>query len=187
MRNALRRIAVGVLTTGMLGTMALGVSASAANAAVSAPRSAAVTDLMPALVWPNVRRGDSGLRVVKIQLLLIQHGITVKVDGKYGLQTELAVKFFQKRNRIFPANGVVGARTWQALIVTLRRGSRGAAVSAVQIELKFAYGFKTLKVDAVFGRSTERAVILFQKRYRVFPANGVVGPSTWNALVVHEK
>jgi peptidoglycan hydrolase-like protein with peptidoglycan-binding domain len=187
MRNTLRRIAVGALTTGMLATMAIGASVGAANAAVSAPRAAVVTDIPAGLVWPVVRKGDSGLRVVKIQLLLIQHGITVKVDGKFGLQTVLAVKAFQRKNRIFPADGVVGARTWEALIVTLRFGSRGAAVSALQIELKFGYGFKSLKVDAVFGRTTEAAVRLFQKRYRVFPANGVVGPSTWNALVVNEK
>lgn len=186
MRNTLRRFAVGVLTTGMIATMAIGASAGAASAAVSARGAAAVAEMPPpALVWPVVHKRDHGLRVVKIQLLLIQHGIQVKVDGKFGLQTELAVRFFQKRNGIFPS-GIVGAKTWEKLIVTIRKGSRGPAVSAVQIELKFMYGFRSLTVDGVFGHQTEWAVKLFQKRYRLFP-DGVVGPSTWNALVVHDN
>jgi peptidoglycan hydrolase-like protein with peptidoglycan-binding domain len=184
MRNTLRRIAVGMLTTGMLATMAIGASAGAAGAASSAPRTAQVAEIPPALVWPNVRRGDHGLRVVKIQLLLIQHGITVHVDGKFGPQTELAVRFFQKEHGIVP-DGVVSTRTWEKLIVTLRRGSRGPAVAAVQIELKFMYGFHTLTVDGAYGHQTEHAVREFQRRYKLFP-DGVVGARTWHALVWHD-
>jgi len=184
MRNTLRRIAIGVLTTGMIATMAIGASAGAASAA-SARGTTAVAEIQPALVWPVVRKGDHGLRVVKIQLLLIQHGVQVNVDGKYGLQTEFGVKFFQKMNHIYPS-GVVRARTWEKLIVTIGKGSVGAAVSAVQIELKFMYGFRSLTADAVFGRATERAVKLFQKRYHLRP-DGIVRPATWNALVVNDN
>ena len=183
MRNTLRRIAFGVLATGMVTTMAMGATTTAASASVTAPSTVAAAQ-HSRLIWPVVRKGDHGLRVVKIQLLLIQHGVYVKVDGKYGRGTEKAVKVFQRRHGIFPS-GVVSARTWEALIVTLRKGSRGAAVSAVQIELKFGYGFKFIKVDGAFGRQTELAVKLFQKRYRLRPS-GIVWPSTWNALVVHE-
>jgi peptidoglycan hydrolase-like protein with peptidoglycan-binding domain len=186
MRNTLRRIAFGVLSTGMIATMAIGASAGAASAAVSVPRAAAVAELPPpALIWPVVRKGDHGLRVVKVQLLLIQHGIPVKVDGKFGRMTELGVKIFQKKHRIFPS-GIVGARTWEKLIVFLRKGSRGPAVTAVQIELKFMYGFKYLTVDGVYGHMTEKAVRLFQKRYHLFP-DGKVGPSTWHALVWYDR
>ena len=183
MRNTLRRIAFGVLTTGMVATMAMGASTTAASASVSAPSTVAAAQ-HSRLIWPVVHKGDHGLRVVKIELLLIQHGIRVKVDGKFGRETEAGVKYFQKKHHIYPS-GVVGARTWEKLIVFLRKGSRGPAVAAVQIELKFGYGFKFIKVDGAFGRQTQLAVKLFQKRYHLFPS-GTVGPHTWNALVVNE-
>jgi peptidoglycan hydrolase-like protein with peptidoglycan-binding domain len=183
MRNTLRRIAFGVLATGMVTTMAMGAITTTASASVTAPSTVAAAQ-HSRLIWPVVRKGDHGLRVVKIELLLIQHGIQVKVDGKFGRQTEAGVKFFQKKHHIFPS-GIVGARTWEKLIVPLWKGSRGPAVAALQIELKFGYGFKHLKVDGGFGRQTERAVKKFQRRYHLRPS-GIVGPSTWNALVRYE-
>jgi peptidoglycan hydrolase-like protein with peptidoglycan-binding domain len=183
MRNTLRRIAFGVLTTGMVATMAMGASTTAASASVTAPSTVAVAQ-HPGLIWPVVHKGDRGPRVVKIQYLLNQHGIRVKVDGRFDFKTKLAVKFFQKRHHIFPS-GVVGARTWERLIVTVWKGSFGPAVAAVQFELRFVYGYKFVKVDGKFGQQTLWAVRLFQKRFHIFP-DGVVGPRTWNALVVHE-
>jgi peptidoglycan hydrolase-like protein with peptidoglycan-binding domain len=185
MRNTLRRIAVGVLTTGMLATMAIGASAGAANAAVSARGTAAVAEMPASLYWPNVYKGDHGPRVVKIQYLLNQHGVHVKVDGKFGLQTYLAVKYFQKHNGIFPADGVVRASTWEKLIVTIWKGWKGPAVAAAQWELRYVYGYKFVTVDGVFGQMTKWAVNLFQKRYHL-TVDGIVGPRTWNALVVNE-
>jgi peptidoglycan hydrolase-like protein with peptidoglycan-binding domain len=183
MRNTLRRIAFGVLATGMVTAMAMGATTTAASASVTAPSTVAAAQHFR-LIWPVVRKGDHGLRVVKIELLLIQHGIRVKVDGKFGRETEAGVKYFQKKHHIFPS-GIVGARTWEKLIVPLWKGSRGPAVAALQIELKFGYGFKHLKVDGAFGRKTELAVRIFQKRYHLRPS-GIVGPSTWNALVRYE-
>ena len=184
MRNTLRRIAFGVVTTGMVATMAMGASTTAASAATSAPSTVAVAQ-HPGLIWPVVRLGDRGPRVVKIQLLLNQHGIRVRVDGRFDFKTKLAVKLFQKRHGIFPS-GRVNARTWEALIVTIRKGSFGDAVAAAQYELRFVYGYKFVKVDGKFGQQTLWAVRLFQRRFHLFP-DGVVGPRTWNALVIHEK
>ncbi len=185
MRNTLRRIAVGVLTTGMIATMAIGVSAGAANAATSVRGTTAVADMPPALIWPVVRKGDHGARVGKIQLLLDQHGIYVNVDAYFGKATERAVKFFQLKNHIYPS-GVVRAKTWEKLIVTVWKGWQGPAVTAVQFELHYIYGYKFVTVDGAFGQMTEWAVKLFQKRYHLRP-DGIVGPVTWNALVVNEK
>ena len=58
---------------------------------------------------------------------------------------------------------------------TLRRGSTGAAVTALQKALH-------VPADGVFGPQTEAAVKAFQAR-RHLPANGIVGPSTWAALM----
>lgn len=183
MRNTLRRIAFGVLTTGMVATMAMGATTTAASASVAAPSTVAAAQHHK-LIWPVVRIGDRGPRVVKIQFLLNQHGIHVKVTGKFDFKTKLAVKFFQKKHGIFPS-GIVGARTWECLIVTVRKGSFGPAVAAAQFELRFVYGYKFVKVDGKFGQQTLWAVRLFQKRFHIFP-DGVVGPRTWNALVIHE-
>lgn len=49
-----------------------------------------------------------------VQERLIAHGITVGVDGKYGEQTEKAVKAFQLAKRL-TVDGVVGPVTWAAL------------------------------------------------------------------------
>jgi peptidoglycan hydrolase-like protein with peptidoglycan-binding domain len=184
MRNALRRILFGALGTGMVAAMALSVAPMAANAAISAPGTAAVAEFPPPLIWPVVHFGDRGARVVKIQFLLNQHGIHTKVDGRFGVATVLAVKFFQKRNGIAPT-GIVGARTWLALIVTVWKGTSGPAVAAVQFELRYVYGYQFVAVDGQFGQQTLWAVRLFQKRFGLVP-DGIVGPLTWNALVRYD-
>jgi peptidoglycan hydrolase-like protein with peptidoglycan-binding domain len=183
MRNTLRRIAIGAVGAGMAVAMATGPAALAADAAVSAHNAAAARQ-QPALIWPVVHKGDSGLRVNAIQMLLIQRGVAVTVDGAFGPATEAAVKSFQARNRISPS-GKVGAKTWEALIVPLWRGRSGAAVSALEIQLKFQYGYASVTVDGKFGPVVKSAVKAFQKRYGLTPS-GIVGERTWNDLVVHD-
>jgi len=163
--------------------MAAGPAALAADAAVTAHGTAAA-EIKPALIWPAVHKGDTGLRVNAIQMLLIQRHVELTVDGKFGPQTEAAVKSFQARHGISPS-GKVGAKTWEALIVPLWKGRTGAAVSAVEIQLKYQYGFPSLSVDGTFGPKVEAAVKAFQKRYGLTPS-GIVGERTWNALVVHD-
>jgi peptidoglycan hydrolase-like protein with peptidoglycan-binding domain len=183
MRNALRRIAIGAVGAGMAFAMASGPAALPANAAVMA-RTIAAAEQQPALIWPAVDKGASGLRVNAIQMLLIQHGDTVTVDGAFGPATEAAVKDFQMRRGISPS-GKVSAKTWEALIVPLWRGKKGAAVSALEIQLEFQYGFTSVSVDGTFGPIVKSAVEAFQKRYGLTPS-GIVGERTWNALVVHD-
>jgi peptidoglycan hydrolase-like protein with peptidoglycan-binding domain len=163
--------------------MAAGPAALAADAAVSAHGTAAA-ERPAALIWPVVHKGDSGLRVNAIQMLLIQHGVQVTVDGKFGPATEAAIKSYQAHHGISPS-GKVGARTWEALIIPLWKGKTGPAVSALQIQLKFQYGFTSVNVDGQFGHLTKSAVKAFQKRYGLTPS-GIVGERTWNALVVHD-
>lgn len=63
--------------------------------------------------------------------------------------------------------------------VQLRRGSRGAQVTAVQRRLK-ARGW-TVAVDGSFGPALERTIEQFQQNKNL-KADGVVGPDTWAAL-----
>ncbi len=124
---------------------ALVTAGAAALGLLAAPPAAALVPLAaPAVVagdahhasFPVVRRGDDGQPVRTLQYLLRAHGRTVAVDGDFGPATERAVRSFQ-RSRGLAADGVVGERTWSALIVTVRRGSRGDAVRAVQDQAQF--------------------------------------------------
>jgi N-acetyl-anhydromuramyl-L-alanine amidase AmpD len=131
------------------------------------------------LVWPTVARGATGERVRTVQYLLRQAGQTLTVDGSFGPATEAAVRAFQQ-SRGLAQTGVVNGATWTALIVTVRSGSTGEAVKAVQSQLNTrGYG---LTVDGAFGARTDAAVRDFQTQ-RNLGVDGVVGRLTWNALV----
>jgi len=69
----------------------------------------------PSLTNPVLRQGDSGQEVVILQNALINAGFRVFADGIFGQHTEDAVRAFQNANGL-TADGVVGARTWAALL-----------------------------------------------------------------------
>jgi N-acetyl-anhydromuramyl-L-alanine amidase AmpD len=131
------------------------------------------------LVWPIVQRGHTGERVKTIQYLLRMWGYTLTPDGVFGTGTETAVKEFQTVEAL-TVDGVVGAQTWERLIVTTRRGDTGEAVKAVQSQL-VSKGY-SVTVDGIFGAGTETAVKSFQTS-RGLLSDGIVGPKTWNAFV----
>src|SRR3954451_18662790 len=140
--------------------------------------------------WPVVRQGDDGHPVRTLQYLLRARGEGVTVDGVFGPRTEAAVRAFQTAHHL-TVDGVVGANTWRALVVTVRRGSERDAVRGVQEEFQFRNlsgdPGKGLAVDGVFGPKTEEAVRGFQQALHAdIPSvvvDGVVGPVTWQALV----
>lgn len=63
---------------------------------------------------PLLKRGMSGRAVSVLQTELNERGFRVDVDGKFGAQTEAAVKRFQKKCNM-RVDGVVGRKTWAAL------------------------------------------------------------------------
>jgi peptidoglycan hydrolase-like protein with peptidoglycan-binding domain len=129
--------------------------------------------------WPLTRRGDRDHPVHSLQYLLRARGHTVTVDGIFGPRTEAAVRAFQQ-SRGLPADGIAGPTTWAALVVEVRRGSRGDAVRAVQQE--FQHRKLNLQVDGIFGPRTDAAVRGFQAALSL-AVDGIVGPDTWRALV----
>ncbi|MEL7974280.1 peptidoglycan-binding protein [Isoptericola sp. F-RaC21] len=133
--------------------------------------------------WPVVRPGDRFHPVGTLQHLLNEHGHDLEVDASFGSLTEAAVRASQ-RDFGLEVDGVVGPRTWGAIVVTVRHGSRGHAVRGVQAELDTRPGFD-LVVDGVFGAQTEAAVREFQQALSAFGVlvDGVAGPVTWRALV----
>lgn len=140
----------------------------------------------------TIRKGAKGPTVVEAQGLLIRAGYSLPkhgADGRYGAETEAAVKAFQRDNGL-TADGIVGPKTWAALDQTaqpkpssrptLRRGNRGNAVVDVQLALRDC-GFD-LEPDGIFGSITQECVKTFQGT-RGLKADGVVGPMTWAALL----
>ena len=129
--------------------------------------------------WPVVRQGARGENVRTLQHLLRHHGASIAADRSFGPLTDAAVRNFQQ-NRGLTVDGIVGNQTWPALLVTVRRGSRGEAVRAVQHQLNARTS--SLLVDGDFGPQTEKAVREFQQTSGLV-VDGVVGPQTWFGLV----
>ncbi|GGT59425.1 peptidoglycan recognition protein family protein [Streptomyces purpureus] len=130
-------------------------------------------------VWPVVRSGDSGRQVVALQHLLVRYGQPVTVDGAFGPATEAAVREVQTVNHA-TKDGIAGNQVWHQVVVPVRLGDTGAAVSALQTLL--ATGGVPTAVDGVFGAATETSVTGFQSA-RQLPADGVVDARTWGRLL----
>ena len=172
----MRRIVLAALSVALVAAPAAVGTAGAS----AAPSGHALNHAVTAN-WPVVKAGAKGERVRTIQLLLNQQGAKVVVDGDFGRSTTSAVKSFQRAKKLV-VDGHVGPATWQKLVVTVKRGSRGDAVRALQRQLKFSLGFRMVAVDGVFGAVTQRAVTHFQAQ-RKLSADGIVGPATWKAIV----
>lgn len=133
--------------------------------------------------WPLFRKGDTGPEVYAIQHLLRSHGYELAVDGIFGSETRQQVMNFQLAKSL-STDGIVGPQTWTALIQgkTVKVGSKGQAVRAVQRLLRDRLGYNEVQVDGVFGPITDNVVVAMQNAYDLTP-DGIVGPQTWKALV----
>jgi peptidoglycan hydrolase-like protein with peptidoglycan-binding domain len=135
-------------------------------------------ECLTSVSWPATRRGNTGPNVYAVQHLLTARGFPTTIDGIFGAGTETSVNQFQAANGI-TANGVVDARTWPTLVITVRMPDTGHAVHGAQRQLnKYAYG---LIADGAFGPLTDAAVRDFQ-RQNGLSDDGVVGPMTWRTL-----
>lgn len=194
--NTGKRIGAGAVA--VVAAVAVGAPAASATqaapvvkaqAATSATVSAAVVTLPS---WPVLRQGSNAqwprATVRSLQYLLDARGAKLAVDGAFGPLTNAAVVAFQRAHRL-PANGVVDAATWRALVVTVQYGSRGYAVRAVQDQANFRNlkDGRSLVVDGIFGPKTKAWVVAFQNAMKTevpgFQVDGIVGPQTWQALI----
>lgn len=139
----------------------------------------------PIQPWPLTKKGDVEHPVRTLQHLLRAQKQTVTVDGQFGPLTEGAVKAFQKAKKL-SADGVVGPKTWAAIIVTVKKGATGDAVRGVQEEFQFRNlsgdPGKGPQIDGIFGPVTDASVRAFQDALEI-AVDGIVGPVTWRALV----
>ncbi len=186
----IKRSAVSVVT----GVAALGVPftlavPTSASAAATRPATAVMAEASVLQPWPVLRQGVRGEPVRSLQYLLNAHGAALVVDGVFGARTNAAVLGFQRSHGLV-ANGVVAQATWLRVIVTVRRGSFGPAVKAVQDQLNFrnlsGLPGTLLAVDGIFGPKTDAKVRAFQAAMASempFLVDGIVGPHTWQALI----
>ena len=146
------------------------------------------TTSLQALAWPMLRKGLANDQVRTAQYLLRQRGHQIVADNIFGPNTDAAVRAFQSAAHL-TVDGIIGPRTWSALIVTVRRGSRGDAVRGVQVQGSIRHEPNPPAVDGIFGPATESYVRQFQQLLGMrFPANhvavdGIVGPVTWHGFV----
>ncbi len=139
----------------------------------------------PIQPWPLTKKGDTEHPVRTLQHLLRAQKQKVVVDGKFGANTEAAVKAVQKAKKL-AGDGKVGAKTWPTLVVTVKQGSEGDAVRGVQEEFQFRNlsgdPDQGPQIDGIFGPQTDGAVRAFQAALEI-DVDGIVGPVTWRALV----
>lgn len=138
----------------------------------------------PIQPWPLTKKGDAEHPVRTLQQLLRAHKQTaVAVDGRFGPKTETAVKAVQKAKKL-TVDGIVGPKTWAAIVITVKKGSKGDAVRGVQEEI----AFRNLSddpgppIDGIFGPKTDGFIRGFQEALEI-TVDGIVGPVTWRALV----
>jgi peptidoglycan hydrolase-like protein with peptidoglycan-binding domain len=158
-----------------------GASARAVLSELQQPTPTPVAYHAPSIIsgWPQLSTLTQGEAVTSLQYLLQQSGATLAVDGKFGPQTDAAVRAFQQAKAL-GVDGIVGPNTWQALIVYLQQGDHGPAVRAVQSQLK-SRGL-ALTVDGDFGAQTDAVVKAYQQSHDL-TVDGQVGPQTWPVLL----
>jgi peptidoglycan hydrolase-like protein with peptidoglycan-binding domain len=126
-----------------------------------------------------LRQGSKGSAVVALQ-----RALKATPDGDFGPRTRAALVTFQTLQHI-SRNGVADRLVWDRLEkrdfplvgyrgLTLKQGSRGVAVVALQRALRVA-------PDGAFGPITRAAVKAVQSRAKLAPT-GVVSGVTWDAI-----
>lgn len=175
--------ASGLKADGQAGSATL----AALNSAASTPDTA-VPDASE-VTATLLQKGDKGDQVKALQQNLILLGyLTGEADGQFGPATKTAVTAFQAASGL-RADGQAGEKTLEAIASavkavsnagTLRKGSRGDAVKALQQKL-IALGYLSGSADGIFGDSTAKAVTAFQTAQSL-TADGVAGSATIAAL-----
>ena len=146
---------------------------------VKTPTAPAATTRYTAYKKVVLRQGSKGAAVVALQ-----RSLKVTPDGDFGPRTRSALVTFQRLQRISP-NGVADRLVWDRLEkrdyplvgyrgLTLKQGSKGVAVVALQRALRVA-------PDGAFGPITRAAVKAVQSRAKL-ASTGVVSGGTWDAI-----
>ena len=185
------------VSLGALAALTVGPTASIASAGTTSANGAGPATTTEHSI--TLTEGSEGRQVELLQKALG----SVSVDGKFGAETEAAVKAFQE-SKSLTVDGIVGPQTSAALgggslsasIASVGPGEEGSgtihnavnetsgsgeggesAVKRLQSALK-------LPVDGNFGPETEAAIRRLQARHGL-SVDGVVGPATWGVIGIH--
>ncbi len=175
--------AKGLKADGQAGSATLAALSTASNTSdTTTPDASEITATL-------LQKGDKGDQVKALQQNLILLGyLTGEADGQFGPATKAAVTAFQAASGL-RADGQAGEKTLEAIASavkavsnagTLRKGSRGDAVKALQQKL-IALGYLSGSADGIFGDSTAKAVMAFQTAANL-TADGAAGSATIAAL-----
>lgn len=135
-----------------------------------------------------------------------------EVNGTFGVDTENAVKAFQRIFNLTP-DGIVGKATWYKIKyiyngvknlselasegltldeisvpfpILLQEGERGDPVRAIQYYLNvIAYFYPeipSITIDGIYGPETKNAVMKLQELYGI-TQDGIIGRDTWSAIL----
>lgn len=132
------------------------------------------------------RGGEANDNVRGLQESLRSQGYDIKVDGKFGSQTEDAVRRYQSSHGL-KEDGLVGSQTKDGLKKglslndgeSLKRGDDSAKVRGMQ-QLLQKSGAQDLEADGKFGPKTEAALRKFQESKGM--QGGQLDPKTLEAL-----
>lgn len=149
---------------------------------------AAVSQLTPAL---RARPGDSGPAVAVLVESLIARGLLpdepASRNAAYSPEMATIVEEFQRSNGL-EVDGIVGPKTWGALLKVVTPGEQGGHARTLQETLivrgllRDAAGNR----DGVYGDATQEIVRQFQS-VAGLEADAVVGPQSWTALIGESK
>lgn len=191
-----RAVIFAVFSAGLTSAVGIATAGTASACTGSTAQSARLAASMP-----QVRYGDRGTDVLALQLALRNEGYALEGTGNYAHLTLGVVKDFQRKHGI-NASGVVGSRTWQALVGKIPAGRSGVdwvrtPAFGVQpgerhvekvgllynaIERIHPYAAQGMPEETdVYGAALQKRVKDFQRRAGI-KASGVVGPKTWAAM-----
>lgn len=130
------------------------------------------------LISTTLKKGGRGAKVTALQNLLIKSGRTLKATGYFGTDTVSAVKAYQKKRKL-PVTGKADPLTLTRLTPDVRKGAKGAQVTALHALLKARH--YEVNAGNGFGAKTLKAVKSLQKKTKL-PQTGIVSVRTWGKL-----
>ncbi len=159
----------GLPADGVVGTrtaQAMGISLTSSNTTSSNTSSGAA-----------LKQGSSGATVKTLQNKLISLGyLKGTADGVFGAKTKTAVIAFQRAKGL-PADGVVGAKTAQALGITLSGSSSNTgnnSTSSTDLNLLARVVYGEARGEPYTGQVAVAAVVLNRVKSSSFP-NSIAG------------
>jgi len=195
-RFLVRALAVAVLSGGMAVTTGIIAAAPAMACGEENERSDRLAAMMP-----QVSPGDTGQHVLALQLSLRTSGYDyLSGTGNYAGNTLAAVQDFQTKNGINPS-GIVGSKTWHALVGKLPPSLTGNGYMTPPdlgitpgetnsdkmnhlfeaVQRIYPYYLDMPDFGDTYTGDAVATVQDFQRRAGINPS-GIVGPKTWNAM-----